>query len=74
MDANMKKDSRTDMFQHAVLHALWIIILFLAGRDFAAKNNARNWISAARAFGDLYGVQGEKAKEYRREVTYCRFD
>ncbi len=74
MVSNMKADERTNMFQHAVLNALWIIILFLAGKDFAAKDNARSWISGARAFGDMYGVQGDEARKFRHEKTYQRFD
>lgn len=70
----MKTDERTDMFQHLVLGALWIIILFLAGKDFGAKDLARNWVGSARTFGDLYGNQADTAKEYRREKTYMRFD
>lgn len=65
----MNKDKlRQDMFQHAVLSALWILILCAFGKR--PIKQALNFKSAAISFGDQFGNQNEAAQEYRREITY----
>jgi hypothetical protein len=63
-----KKSEQDYAFQHTVLKLLWLIFLYTAGK------RPLNQIYSARdsciAFGDVYGVQGEAAKKYRRENTY----
>lgn len=59
---------RQDMFQHAVLHALWILILCAFGRK--PIKQALNFKNTAIMFGDQFGNQSENAENYRREVTY----
>lgn len=64
-------DSRPSQFQFMVLGALWALILaVLFKADIKARDIALNYRSSALAFGDLYGVPGEDAREYRRENTY----
>lgn len=66
-----ERDKRTNMFQHLVLNALWVIILCLFGQRGWACKPATNLRCSLLAFGDLYGNQGEGAAEHRRETTYC---
>lgn len=65
----MKYDTnRQNMFQHAVLAGLWVLILCAFGKR--PHRLAVNFQIAAITFGDIYGVQTEEAKQYRRDITY----
>lgn len=64
-------DSRRGQFEHGVLGLLWIIVLAVVfDNRHAARDRAARILGGVRAFGDMYGVQGDAAREHRRQETY----
>lgn len=62
----MSQNKQNDMFQHAVLAGLWVLILCAFGKR--PHIQANNFRSSAIAFGDEYG--NPNGHDYRREITY----
>jgi hypothetical protein len=62
------KNDRNNIFQHLVLAGLWVLILRAFGK--VAIDQAINFKINAIAFGDMFGLRGDEAKQYRRENTY----
>ena len=60
--------ARANLFQHLVLQGLWVIVLILLKKD--ASNQTVIFKGGIVDFGDVYGVKGEEARMFRRDVTY----
>lgn len=60
--------ARNKDFQVIVLAALWLVIMGVCGKKI--RYSSINVRSNMLAFGDMYGLQHDEAKAYRREKTF----
>jgi hypothetical protein len=68
---NAERDERANYFQHLVLQGIYgILRCFIAMQCPQAKHIANDFRINALGFGDMYGLQTEAAKEYRRSKSF----